>query len=172
MNNPFSTLKIETLRKYPVVPILNRECTQAYKVPGSSFTMEKGTAVIIPVLGLQRDPKYYPQPDEFIPERFSPENSKSFEEMPYMPFGDGRMTLLYFRKHKTIFSIRIVGPRVCIGLRLGKLQTKVGLILMLQNYNYHLAENTLQQLKMSAKTLLLAAEGGINLKITKRVVSS
>lgn len=73
---------LETLRKYPVVPILNRECTENYKVPGSSYTMQKGTAILIPILGLQRDPKYYPKPDEFIPERFSPENSKSFEEMP------------------------------------------------------------------------------------------
>lgn len=114
--------------------------------------MEKGTAILIPVLGLQRDPKYYPQPDEFIPERFSPENTKSFEDMPYMPFG--------------------FGPRVCIGLRLGKLQTKVGLILMLQNYDYHLTENTLKELKMSAKTFLLAPEGGVNLRMTPRVVSS
>lgn len=60
------------------------------------------------------------------------------------------------------------GPRNCIGLRLGKLQTKVGLILMLQNHNYHLTENTLDELKMSAKTFLLAAEGGINLRMTPR----
>lgn len=142
----------ETLRKYPIVPILNRECTQTYKAPGSNYIMEKGTAVLIPVLGLQRDPKYYPQPDEFIPERFNPENSKSFEEMPYMPFGDG--------------------PRACIGIRLGKLQTKVGLIMMLEKYNYHLTENTLKELKMSPKTFLLAPEGGVNLKMTPRVKSS
>lgn len=96
----FIFLQIETLRKYPIVPILNRECTQTYKVPGSNYTMEKGTAVIIPVLGIQRDPKYYPKPDEFIPERFSPENTKSFEQMPYMPFGDGPRV----RKIKLIFE--------------------------------------------------------------------
>ncbi len=142
----------ETLRKYPIVPILNRECTQTYKVPGSNYVMEKGTAILIPALGLQRDPKYYPKPDELIPERFSPENSKPFEEMPYMPFGDG--------------------PRVCIGMRLGKLQTKVGLILMLQNHNFHLTENMLGELKMSAKTFLMAPEGGVNLKMTPRTATS
>lgn len=42
---------------------------------------------------------------------------------------------------------------------------------MLQNYNYHLTENTLGELKMSAKTFLLAPEGGVNLKMTPRVVS-
>ncbi|KAJ6639105.1 Cytochrome P450 6k1 [Pseudolycoriella hygida] len=142
----------ETLRKYPIVPILNRECTQRYKVPGTNYTMEKGTAVLIPVLGLQRDPKYYSQPDEFIPERFSPENLKSFDKMPYMPFGDG--------------------PRVCIGLRLGKLQTKVGLILMLQNFTYQLTESMQGELKMSAKTFLLAPECGVTVKMTPRLASS
>nr|ATY49601.1 cytochrome P450 [Bradysia odoriphaga] len=140
----------ETLRKYPIVPILNRECGQTYKVPGSNYVMEKGTAILIPVLGIQRDPKYYPKPDEFIPERFKPENIKPFEDMPYMPFGDG--------------------PRNCIGIRLGKLQTKVGLILSLQNHSYHLTGNTLGELKMSPNTFALTPEDGINLKITPRSI--
>lgn len=63
------------------------------------------------------------------------------------------------------------GPRICIGMRLGKLQTKVGLILMLQNHNFHLTENTLGELKMSPKTFLLAPEGGINLRMTPRTTS-
>lgn len=114
--------------------------------------MEKGTAILIPVLGLQRDPTYYANPNEFIPERFSPQNSKPFEEQPYMPFGDG--------------------PRNCIGLRLGKLQTKVGLILMLQNHNYHLTDTMMGEMKMSAKTFVMAPEGGVHLKMTNRIVSS
>lgn len=135
------------------MPILNRECTQTYKVPGTDYVMEKGTAIIIPVLGLQRDPKYYPNPDKFIPERFNSQNVKPFDEMPYMPFGDG--------------------PRVCIGLRLGKLQAKVGLILMLQNYNYHLTDNTrMGELKMSAKTFVLTPIDGVNLRMTPRAAYS
>lgn len=59
---------------------------------------------------------------------------------------------------------------MCIGMRLGKLQTKVGLILMLENHNFHLTDNTLGELNMSAKTFLLAPEGGINLKMTPRNV--
>lgn len=32
----------ETLRKYPVVPVLNRTCMKDYKIPGSNKIIEKG----------------------------------------------------------------------------------------------------------------------------------
>lgn len=83
----FKIFCLETLRSHPVVPILNRECTQNYKIPNTNVTIERGTAVMIPVLALHRDPEFYPEPEKFIPERFS--NSKSFEERPYLPFGVG-----------------------------------------------------------------------------------
>lgn len=79
----------ETLRKYPVVPILNRECTRDYVIPNTNVTIEKGTAVIVPVLAVQKDPKFYPEPEKFIPERNISGESNSFEEMPFMSFGNG-----------------------------------------------------------------------------------
>ena len=42
----------ETLRKYPALPILNRECTKDNLVPGTKFTIEKETAVIVSLLGI------------------------------------------------------------------------------------------------------------------------
>jgi len=137
----------ETLRKHSVIPLLNRQCTIDYPIPGTNVIIEKGTAILIPALGLQNDAKYYPEPEKFIPERFHADNLKSFEERPYMPFGDG--------------------PRNCIGLRLGKLQTKVGLCVFLQNFTYNLV-NT-DELKISPKSIVLQPTTGINLKISKRV---
>lgn len=139
----------ETLRKYPSVPMLNRVCNKDYKIPGSNCIIEKGTSVIIPALSMQRDPKYFPNPMQFDPSRFLPENTvnKSFVDMPYMPFGDG--------------------PRNCIGLRLGKLQTKVGLLTMLQKYKYTLAEPQ-KELVISPKSILLSPIGGIPLKVSRR----
>jgi len=137
----------ETHRKYPVVPILNRECTRNYNIPDTSVVIEKGTPIIIPTLALHRDAKYYPEPQKFIPERFHPDNIKSFEEMPYMPFGDG--------------------PRNCIGMRMGKMQTKVGLVFMLQDFTYNLVNN--DELKISSKSFVLQPTSGINLRISKRV---
>lgn len=132
--------------------MLNREASAPWKIPNSDVTIDKGTAIIIPAMALQHDPKYWPDPQSFIPERFSPEQTAdtSFLDRPYMPFGDG--------------------PRNCIGMRLGKMQTKVGLIAMLQNYNYELAGSSKLPLVMNKSSFLLSPEGGINLKITHRSV--
>lgn len=67
--------------------------------------------------------------------------------MPFMPFGDG--------------------PRNCIGLRLGKLQTKLGLVYMLQNHSYQLGDKNFK-LKLSPASIVLTAVGGLRLKVTKR----
>lgn len=141
---------IETLRKYPAAPMLNRQCTKDYKLPGTNLTIEAGTGVLIPSVSIQRDAKYYPDPLQFNPDRFRAENTadKSFVDMPYMPFGDG--------------------PRNCIGMRLGKLQTKVGLMMTLQKYSFNLAQQN-EELAFSAKTILLAPVRGINLKVVRRI---
>lgn len=68
--------------------------------------------------------------------------------MPYLSFGEG--------------------PRICIGLRLGKLQTKVGLAIMLQKYTFGLSENSKDELVMSPKSFLLAPVNGINLRVSRR----
>jgi cytochrome P450 family 6 len=78
----------ETLRKYPGLPILNRECTKDYPIPGTKFTIQKGTSVIVSLLGLHRDEKYFPNPNKYDPDRFT-EEKNAYDEDMYMPFGAG-----------------------------------------------------------------------------------
>jgi cytochrome P450 family 6 len=85
----------ETLRKYPALPILNRICTKDYVIPGSSYTIREGTAIIISLLGQHRDPAYFPDPESYNPDRFAKENPNYVADA-YIPFG--------------------VEPRNCIGL--------------------------------------------------------
>ncbi|XP_031625071.1 cytochrome P450 6j1-like [Contarinia nasturtii] len=141
----------ETLRKYPVVPLLTRECVKDYKLPGTDKIIEKGTEILIPAFALQRDEKYYEEPDKFIPERFNEQNSigKNLTNRPYLPFGEG--------------------PRNCIGLRLGKMQTKVGLVLMLQKFRFELEERLKKnEMVFDPKVFFLSPLGGIKLHIIKR----
>lgn len=131
------------------MPILNRECTKDYTIPGTDVLIKKGTAVVIPSYGIQYDEKYYPNPQEFKPERFNEDKKKTFIEQPYMPFGDG--------------------PRLCIGLRMGKLQTKMGLITMLRKFNFEITnENLKNDLKFNPHSFVMMPLESLELKVTMR----
>ncbi|RZC38629.1 cytochrome P450 6a14 [Asbolus verrucosus] len=137
----------ETLRKYPPVPLLNRQCTKSYDVANTNLHIEKGTMVVIPILGLQNDPEYYPDPAKYDPERFNDENKNARPAFTWMPFGEG--------------------PRICIGLRFGMLQTKIGLTTLLRNYRVTLDSRTQQPLKMDPKAFITTSDKGIWLNISK-----
>lgn len=51
--------------------------------------------VMMPMFTIQRDEKYYPNPEKFDPERFNDVNKDKIINGTYFPFG--------------------MGPRVCIG---------------------------------------------------------
>ncbi|CAL7947747.1 unnamed protein product [Xylocopa violacea] len=104
----------ETLRLYPPAPLLDRVAVENYKIPGTDIVIEKGTPVYVALSGLHRDPKYHPDPLRFNPDRFSDENKDNIVQCTYMPFGEG--------------------PRVCIGMRLGFLQSAMALIAILKDY--------------------------------------
>ncbi|KAK4878094.1 hypothetical protein RN001_010600 [Aquatica leii] len=137
----------ETLRKYPPLPMLNRKCVSNYKVPNCNLTIEKGTNVIIPLCGLHYDPEYFPNPEKFDPERFSSENKKNIIPFSYMPFGEG--------------------PRLCIGMRFGLMQTLIGLSLLLKNFKFSLNDKTKVPLQMSSLSIVLSVVGDIWLNVEK-----
>ncbi|KAH0816563.1 hypothetical protein GEV33_006229 [Tenebrio molitor] len=89
------TIISETLRKYPPAPVFLRKCTKSYRVPETDVIIEAGLSVLIPAYGLHRDPEYFPDPENFDPDRFSEDNKTKIRDYTYIPFGDG--------------------PRICIG---------------------------------------------------------
>jgi len=137
----------ETLRKFPPVSGLPGICTKDYKVPGTDVVIEKGTRVNIPVWGIQMDPEYYPDPEKFDPERFSEENKAKRPDMTFLPFGEG--------------------PRMCIGLRFGMLQSKVGLVSLIRNFNFTLNKKTPLPIEMSSSSLIISVKGEVWLDATK-----
>jgi cytochrome P450 len=92
--NKTKSVFTETLRLHPVLGFFNRICDKPYKVPGTDVVLDKDTPVIIPILGLQRDPEYFPDPLEFNPERFNEDQAQV--PFTFLPFGEG--------------------PRFCIGI--------------------------------------------------------
>lgn len=59
------------------------------------------------------------------------------------------------------------GPRVCIGLRFGMIETKVGLATLLSKFKFHKSERTQIPLAFSKKNIVLSPEGGLFLRIEK-----
>ncbi|KAF2904070.1 hypothetical protein ILUMI_02104 [Ignelater luminosus] len=137
----------EALRKYPPLPVLTRYCTQSYKVPNSDLVIEKGVQICIPSLGIQHDSDYYPDPEKFDPERFSPENKSKRHSYASLPFGEG--------------------PRVCIGMRFGLMQTKVALAILIKNYKFSLNSKTQYPLKLDPQCVVSPPLGGIWLNVEK-----
>lgn len=142
----------ETLRKYPPGYILNRVCVKDYTIPPkydfeTPVVLEKGCAISIPVYGLHMDPKYFPNPEIFDPDRFSDENKAKIVPGSYMPFG--------------------MGPRNCIASRFALMNTKALLFHLLAKFDIVPVEKTNKVLQLS-KTVNLGAKGGIWLGLKKR----
>ncbi|CAG9760757.1 unnamed protein product [Ceutorhynchus assimilis] len=142
------TVVSETLRKYPPAPVFLRKCTKRYPIPKTKAFLEEGQSVLIPCIGLQRDPEYFPDPDLFDPERFNEKNKENIVDGTFIPFGSG--------------------PRNCIGMRFAMIQSKIALVLCLVNYEFRLSSRTKLPLKMETKGIILTPIGGLWIKFVSR----
>ncbi|XP_015595323.1 cytochrome P450 6k1-like [Cephus cinctus] len=131
----------ETLRLVPPAPILDRVALVDYKIPGTDIVIKKGTVIYTPLCGLHEDPKYFPNPQSYDPDRFSDERKNDIVPCTYMPFGDG--------------------PRICIGQRLGLLQVAVGLITILKDFEISL--NPIYKNEVDPRAIFVRPTNGINL---------
>lgn len=74
---------------YQSPPRLERQCTRDYKLPNSDFVVPKGMVVMTDPEAIHLDPQYFPNPQEFDPERFSSGNKGLRSPYVYLPFGLG-----------------------------------------------------------------------------------
>ncbi|VVC88447.1 unnamed protein product [Leptidea sinapis] len=104
----------EVLRMHPPIGLLQRLCTKDTILPAGNLTIKKDEIVVVPVFALHKNPKYFPNPELFDPERFDRDNVGNIENCCYIPFG--------------------IGNRICIGTRFARLQMKCGLARILRKY--------------------------------------
>ncbi|NXK13256.1 CP3A9 protein, partial [Herpetotheres cachinnans] len=122
----------ETLRLFPLGGRLERVCKRDTEING--VMIPKGAVVVIPPYTLHHNPDYWPNPEEFRPERFSKENKETIDPYTYLPFG--------------------AGPRNCIGMRFGLLTLKVAITIALQHFTFQTCKDTPIPLKLSSQGLL------------------
>lgn len=141
----------ESLRLRPAAVLLDRVCTRDYVLDdeeGLKFTIDRGTAVWIPIQGLHMDPKYFPNPEKYDPERFSPENRHSINPLTYLPFG--------------------LGPRNCIGSRFALMEIKAFLYYLVLNFKIVRNDKTPIPLKFRKGFTILASEDDVYVDLVKR----
>ena len=106
----------ETLRMYPPAWIGARKSVETFEFAGR---MVPAAAYVNYSSWVSHHlPHVFPDPDEFRPERFSPEAKAALPKGAYVPFG--------------------AGSRICIGMRFGQLEVKAIASALLQRFEFEL----------------------------------
>jgi len=100
----------ESLRKYSVVPVVTRQLATDDNLCG--YYIPQGTIVVVPIQAVHNDPKNWPEPQEYRPDRFL-ENVDPFSFLGF-----------------------IAGPRNCIGQFFALMETKIVLGLILKRFKF------------------------------------
>ncbi|XP_072940503.1 cytochrome P450 6B7-like [Epargyreus clarus] len=139
----------ESMRMFPSLGVLNRVCAKRYTIPQLGVTIDPDVRIIIPIQAIQMDPQYFDNPKEFRPERFKMDEVNERKKYVYLPFGEG--------------------PRACIGLRLGQMQSLAGLAALLQKFTVEPCAATQREIKVDHKqNVVQGVVGGMPLKLRLR----
>ncbi|MFE4261186.1 cytochrome P450 [Streptomyces sp. NPDC056883] len=104
----------EAMRLYPAAPVLGRRSVAAAEVDG--HTIPAGADVIVAPWVTHRHPGYWPDPERFDPDRFTPEAEAARPRYAWLPFGGG--------------------PRACIGQHFSMLESVIALAMLLRAYEF------------------------------------
>jgi len=107
----------ESLRLYPPAWAFGRQASADCQIGG--YRVPKGRQVFFFPWVIHRDPRYFPDPQEFRPERWLGENIRELPKYAYLPFGGG--------------------PRVCIGNAFAMMEGTLVLAAIARQYRMKLA---------------------------------
>ncbi len=135
-NLPYTDAVInEAMRIYPPVYLIGREATRDLELGG--YRVRKGTTIFMSQWVNHRDPRYFPDPEVFRPERWLDGLAKRIPKYAYYPFGGG--------------------PRVCIGNTFALMEAALILATVGQRYKFTLDPHA--DLTTSPQITLLPAFG-------------
>jgi cytochrome P450 len=139
----------ESMRLYPPAWIVGREAIEDVQI--GEYFMPKGSQVNCIFYFAHHDPRWWDEPEQFQPERFSPANEANFNKRAYTPFGGG--------------------PRVCIGNSFAVMEARLLLATIAQRYSLSLAPG--QSVEMNPM-ITLNPKGGLpmTLHLRERVAVS
>lgn len=118
-NLPYLEMVVkESLRLLPSVWAYARQAQRDLVIEG--YPIKKGQTITISHIAMGRNPKYYDDPDEFRPERWTREFERSLPRGAYTPFAGG--------------------PRVCLGKQFAMMEMRMILATLLQRVEPNIPE--------------------------------
>uniref|UniRef100_A0A2A4JMY4 unspecific monooxygenase n=1 Tax=Heliothis virescens TaxID=7102 RepID=A0A2A4JMY4_HELVI len=138
----------ETLRMHPLTNSVSRNVGRDIQLDGTDFIINKNTIVAISPYAIHHDEKNYPEPEQFRPERFSPENVKDRHPCAMISFG--------------------LGPRSCLGTRFAQLQFGICMVKFFSKYRVEWTKNTVKTITYTPMRLLLTPSERIYLRLVPR----
>ena len=145
---PYALMVIkETMRLYPPAWILNsRTATEDVEIGG--YPIAKGSRIFISPYVMHRLPQYFPEPEQFDPDRWLPEIEAALPKYAYIPFGGGN--------------------RVCIGNSFAMMEAHLLLVTIAQQYRLSLVPG---QKIVPAALITMSPEFGLQMRAEKRQVA-
>ncbi|KAJ8686716.1 hypothetical protein QAD02_022510 [Eretmocerus hayati] len=102
----------ESIRLFPSVPAVSRKLSDDLQF--RNFKAPRGSNVTVEIYDVHRDPKFWPEPTKFDPDRFLPDRIQSRHPFSYIPFS--------------------AGPRNCIGQKFAMMELKSLIARILYNF--------------------------------------
>jgi len=133
----------ESMRLYPPAWAMGREVLEDVSI--GPYHLRKGTMVFFSQYLVQRDPRWFPEPEQFKPERFTPAAKAGRPRFAYFPFGGG--------------------GRQCIGESFAWMEAALALVTLAQRWRVELVQG--QKIEMLPK-ITLRPKNGIRVRMTRR----
>jgi cytochrome P450 len=137
----------ESMRLYPPAWTIGRQPLEDFEVGG--YHIRAGSIVMLSPWVVHRDPRFFPDPERFLPERWTAEDEEARHRFAYFPFG--------------------AGPRKCIGEGFAWMEGMLVLATLLQQWRLRLAPG--QRLEPEP-LITLRPRGGMRMRLERREASS
>lgn len=134
----------ESMRIFPPVPVLGRILSEDVQL--DEYLIPKGTSVTIQVYYLHRDPRFFPDPEKFDPDRFLPDNIEGRNPYAYIPFS--------------------AGSRNCIGQKFAMYEEKAVLSSIIRKFRWKSVDKRDDLFIM--RELILKSYNGMKVKLERR----
>ncbi|MBW2461811.1 MAG: cytochrome P450 [Deltaproteobacteria bacterium] len=134
----------ESMRLYPPAWTIGREVAEAFELRGRQIP--KGAQLLSSQWIVHRDPRWFPNPEAFDPDRWLPERTATLPRFAYFPFGGG--------------------PRVCIGNHFAMMEATLMLAILFSRHHFALLPE--QRLEFVPSVTLRPKGSGLRVRVTAR----